>query len=225
MSPDDPARDGVLLLHGIARSPAAMRPLERTLASAGYATLNLGYPARRCDLAGCAEAIAPAFTAFAARVKRIHIVTHSMGGLVARVLLTRCRPDNLGRVVMLGPPSQGSEVADALHRLSLYRRFFGPAGAELVTRRESALEARLGRVDYPLGIIAGHRSLYLLASRLWLRGPNDGRVTVARTRLDGMADHIVLPVAHPTMMRAARVRTETLRFLTEGRFSADNTDA
>lgn len=225
MRPGHPARDGVLLLHGIARSPAAMRPLERILGQAGYATLNLAYPARRRDLAGCAEAIAPAFVAFTGGVVRIHLVTHSMGGLVARVLLARHRPDNLGRVVMLGPPSEGSEIADALHRLSLYRRFFGPAGAELVTRRDAALEARLGFVDYPLGIIAGNRSVYPLASRLWLRGPDDGRVTVARTRVEGMTDHRVLPVAHPTMMRAVRVQAQTLRFLAEGRFSGGNAEA
>ncbi|WP_244535429.1 alpha/beta hydrolase [Methylorubrum salsuginis] len=202
-----------------------MRPMERRLAAAGYRTLNLGYPARKADLAGCTEAIAPAVAAFASDCARLHVVTHSMGGLVARVLLGRHRPKNLGRVVMLGPPNQGSEVADALRRLTLYRRIFGPAGLELVTRRDAALEARLGVVDYPLGIIAGSRSFYLLASRLWLRGPNDGRVTVARTRLDGMADHRVLPVAHPTMMRAPRVQAETLRFLAEGRFGAGCTDA
>ena len=219
MSPAEPAREGVLLLHGIARRPASMRPMERRLATAGYRTLNLGYPARTADLAGCAAAIAPAIAAFAAECDRLHVVTHSMGGLVARVLLARHRPKSLGRVVMLGPPSQGSEVADALHRLWLHRRVFGPAGAELVTRRDAALETRLGAVDYPLGIIAGSRSLDPLASRLWLRGPNDGRVTVARTRLDGMDDHCVLPVAHPTMMRAVHVQSETLRFLAEGRFS------
>lgn len=218
------SREGVLLLHGIARRPASMRPMERCLASAGYRTLNLGYPARQADLSGCAEAIAPAVAAFASDCARLHVVTHSMGGLVARVLLSRRRPENLGRVVMLGPPNQGSEVADALHHLTVYRRVFGPAGLELVTRPDAALEACLGPVDYPLGIIAGIRSLYPLASRLWLRGPNDGRVTVARTRLDGMADHHVLPVAHPTMMRAPRVQAETLRFLAQGRFGDGNTD-
>jgi hypothetical protein len=118
---------------------------------------------------------------------------------------------------MLGPPNGGSEVADALHRLAPYRRFFGPAGAELVTLRGAAQERLFGPVDYPPGVIAGSRSLYPLASLL-LPGPNDGRVTVARTRLDGMADHIVLPAAHPTMMWNRRVLSETLHFLPWGRF-------
>lgn len=208
---------GVLLLHGIARRATSLRPLERRLRAAGYTTLNLDYPARRLGLAEIACTLAPTVSAFGAGVARLHIVTHSMGGLVARVLLTGHRPENLGRVVMLGPPNEGSEVADALHRLALYRRVFGPAGAELVTARDEAGRRLFGPIDYPLGIIAGSRSLYPLASLL-LPGPNDGRVTVARTRLAGMADHIVLPVAHPTMMWSRRLQDETLHFLRVGRF-------
>ena len=215
-------RDGVLLLHGIARRAASLHPMERRLVEAGYATLNLDYPARRLDLSGIVEGIAPTVAAFGGRVGRLHVVTHSMGGLVARALIARHRPANLGRVVMLGPPNGGSEVADALHRLAAYRCFFGPAGAELVTGRSPALTALLGSVDFPLGVIAGDRTLDPLASRFWLRGPNDGRVTVARTRVEGMADHRVLPTTHPLMMRDRRVQAETLHFLTEGRFSGAN---
>lgn len=209
--------EGVLLLHGIARTSGSLRMLERRLRAEGYAVLNLDYPARRLGLAAIACGLAPAVADFGATVPRLHIVTHSMGGLVARVLLTRHRPDHLGRVVMLGPPNEGSEVADALHRFALYRRVFGPAGAELVTARDAACRRLFGPVDYPLGIVAGCRSLYPLASLL-LPGPDDGRVTVARTRIVGMADHIVLPVAHPTMVWSRRVHDEILRFLREGRF-------
>ncbi|MEH3117676.1 MAG: alpha/beta fold hydrolase [Methylorubrum populi] len=212
--------EGVLLLHGIARRAASLRPLERRLAAAGYATLNRDYPGRRLGLAAIAESLAPEVAAFGADVKRLHIVTHSMGGLVARVLLTRHRPAHLGRVVMLGPPNGGSEIADALHRFALYRRFFGPAGTELVTVWSPVQAALFGPVDYPLGIIAGSRSLYPLASLL-LPGPNDGRVTVARTRLEGMTDHVALPVAHPTMMWNRRVIGLTLHFLHAGRFHRD----
>lgn len=213
--------EGVLLLHGIARQAASLRPLERRLAAAGYATLNLDYPARRLGLADIAALIAPRVAAFGGETARLHIVTHSMGGLVARALLTRHRPAHLGRVVMLGPPNGGSEIADALHRFALYRRVFGPAGAELVTRRDPAPSSLFGPVDYPLGVIAGRRSLYPLASLLLLPGPNDGRVAVARTRLEGMADHVVLPVAHPTMMWNRQVIAQTLHFLSEGRFRHD----
>ncbi|GJE26674.1 esterase/lipase family protein [Methylobacterium organophilum] len=216
-----PAREGVVLLHGIARRAASMAPMARRLRAAGYATLNLGYPARHAALEDLVEAVAPQVAAFAAPLDRLHFVTHSMGGLLARALITRHRPPRLGRVVMLGPPNGGSEVADALHRLALYRRVFGPAGAQLTTRRSAALERLLGPVDYPLGVIAGDRSSDPVASRLFLEGPNDGRVTVARTRLAGMADHLTLHTTHATMMWNRRVMAETLQFLCEGRFTSE----
>ncbi len=206
--------EGVLLLHGIARRAASMRRMERAFRDAGYATLNLGYPARKAAIARLAAGLALETAGFAGSVSRLHIVTHSMGGLVARALIARHRPGNLGRVVMLGPPNGGSEVADWLHRLRLYRRVFGPAGTELVT----APPPDPGPVDYPLGVIAGDRSLYPLASWLMLPGPNDGRVTVERTRLPGMADHITLHTTHATMMWNRDAIAEALHFVREGRF-------
>jgi pimeloyl-ACP methyl ester carboxylesterase len=210
--------DGVVLLHGTARRASSMRGLERAFAAAGYATLNIDYPARKAALGTIAGLIRPEIEAFSIRVGQLHLVTHSMGGLVARALITRHRPANLGRVVMLAPPNQGSEVADALHRLWLFRRFFGPSGAQLVTRRSDALSRLLGPVDYPLGVIAADRSLYPLESLLLLPRPNDGRVTVARTRLPGMSGHVTLHTTHATMMWNRRVIAQALRFVRDGRF-------
>ena len=217
--------EGVLLLHGIARRAASLAPLERAFARAGYATLNLDYPARTAPLAALVAGIAPEVAAFAARVARIHVATHSMGGLLARGLLTVRRPANLGRVVMLGPPNGGSEVADALSRLGAYRRFFGPAGAQLVTRPDAATRTLLGTVDYPLGVIAGDRSIYPIASWLLLPGPNDGRVTVAATRLPGMADHVTIHATHALMMRHPRAIREAVSFVRTGAFEGGRVQA
>jgi pimeloyl-ACP methyl ester carboxylesterase len=207
------------LLHGISRTALSMRPLERGLSRAGYATLNLTYPSRRRSLADLADGLAPRIRSFAAGLDGpFHIVTHSMGGLVARVLLARHRPQRLGRVVMLAPPNAGSEIADLLHRNPLYRGWFGPAGAQLVARRDEALSALLGGVDFELGVIAGTRSLYPLASRLLPR-PNDGRVSVAATRVEGMADHLALPVSHPLIVRDGEAIRQTLAFIRDGRFT------
>ncbi len=209
----------VLLLHGIARSPAALARLERTLQAQGALTLNLGLPTRRLPLEALARETHRALAGFVADGAPLHIVTHSMGGLVARAALTQHRPAGLGRVVMLGPPNAGSEVADLLARTWPYRRFFGPAGAQLVTCQDGALRRLLGTVDYPLGVIAGSRSIYPLASCLALPGPNDGRVTVAATRTAGMADHLVVPVAHPFLPGDPEVIRQVLHFLRQGRFS------
>lgn len=215
----DPAPEGVLLLHGLARRAASLARMEHALRAGGFATLNLDYPSRKAGLGELAGIIGPPAAAFAARTRTLHVVTHSMGGLLARAWLNGGRPANLGRVVMLGPPNGGSEVADRLHALRAYRRIFGPAGAQLTTRPDESLRGLLGPVDYPLGIIAGDRTLYPLESWLMLPGPDDGRVTVARTRVAGMADHITLHTSHGLMMRNPAVIGETLRFLRTGGFS------
>ena len=141
-----------------------------------------------------------------------------MGGLLARVYLARYRPVRLGRVVMLGTPNGGSEIADRLGNLIAYRAFFGPAGRQLGTVRDAALDAMLPPVDYPVGIIAGNRSIYPLASAMLPR-PNDGRVSVENTKLDGMADHIVIGASHPGLPRNRLAIEQTITFLRDGRFS------
>lgn len=210
--------DGVVLLHGILRRAASMKLLEEALAAEGCRVLNLDYPSRHQGLSEIVAGLQAPIEAFAAELGgNLHFVTHSMGGLVARACLTRFRPERLGRVVMLAPPNEGSEIADLLQRNWFYRSAFGPAGGELATRRSEELCGLLGAVDYPLGVIAGDRSLYIFAS-LVLPGPNDGRVSVERTRVAGMSDHIVLHTSHPLIMRDPEALAQTIHFLRNGRF-------
>ena len=216
----------MLLLHGILRRAGSMAELERALRSAGHAVLNLDYPSRRKPLDALADDVAAAVEPFLRDGgEPLHVVAYSLGGLLSRAWLTRHRPPALGRVVMLGTPNGGSEIADLFHRHALSRRAFdwvyGPAGAQLVTRHDDRLRALLGPVDYALGVIAGNRALDPVAARLVLPRPNDGRVSVASTRVDGMADHLVLPVSHALMMRDPGVIRQTLHFLRHGRFERD----
>ncbi|MEW6640911.1 MAG: alpha/beta fold hydrolase [Pseudomonadota bacterium] len=214
-----PGRAGVVLLHGIARTERSLRRMEQAVAAAGFATLNLNYPSRRAALATLADGLHPSITAFAAEVRGpLHFVAHSMGGLVTRVYLARHRPSRLGRVVMLGTPNGGSEVADLLRDTAFYRAAFGPAGQQLVTRRDAATKALLPPPDYPVGVIAGNRSLYPLAS-LVLPKPHDGRVSVRNTRIEGMHDHIVVATSHPQLAHHPAAIRQTLAFLQYGRFS------
>ena len=120
---------------------------------------------------------------------------------------------------MLGTPNGGSEIADVLKDWLLYRMYFGPAGQQLVTARDVVTEALLPAVDYPVGIIAGNRSLDPIASRFMLPGADDGRVTVERTKLDGMADHVVIPASHAFMMKNRTAIAQTIAFLQDGRFA------
>jgi pimeloyl-ACP methyl ester carboxylesterase len=211
-------RDGVVLLHGISRTALSFRKMQLALERAGFITLNLDYLSRSKALEALAEDIHPAIQRFADSIDTsVHFVGHSMGGLLARVYIARHRPKRLGRVVMLGTPNGGSEITDRLKHISAYRAFFGPAGQQLGTQRDSAIAALFPPVDYPVGIIAGDRSIDPIASK-FLPKPHDGRVSVANTRLDGMADHVVIATAHPWLMRNSVAIEQTIAFLRDGRF-------
>ena len=213
------SQDGVVLLHGISRTSRSFRKMQAAIEGCGFATLNLGYASRRKALEQLAEDIHPAIEGFAAGIEgSIHFVGHSMGGLLARAYLARYRPKRLGRVVMLGTPNSGSEIADRLKNVRAYRAWFGPAGQQLITRRDAALDAILPPVDYPVGIIAGNRSVYPISSA-FLPKPHDGRVSVENTRLDGMMDHVVIAVSHPSLVRNRLALQQTIAFLRDGRFT------
>jgi len=197
------SRGGVVMLHGIARSARSFRKMQAALEAAGFATLNLDYRSRARSLEALVDDIHPAISAFAVGIDGpLHFVEHSMGGLLTRAYIARHPPRRLGRVLMLGPPNNGSEIADRFRHLAVYRAWFGPAGQQLATTPDAATRRLLPQPNYELGVIAGDRSVYPIAS-LFLPSPNDGRVSVESTRLDGMADHIVIATAHPLLVRNA----------------------
>lgn len=207
----------VILLHGLGRTRRSMEWLAGQIAKAGYAVLNLGYPSTRLSITDAAGHVQSMLAArLTAPPGLIHFVTHSLGGIVVRALLQQHRPGNLGRVVMLGPPNQGSEVTDRLASLPWYRWATGPAGQELGTRPTSTPNT-LGPVDYEVGVIAGRASLNPVFSA-WLGGPNDGKVAVKRTAVPGLTDLLVVPRSHTFLMRSRAVAEQVLHFLAHGRF-------
>ncbi|MDI1264631.1 MAG: alpha/beta fold hydrolase [bacterium] len=218
-APSNATEDGVVLLHGISRTALSFRKMQLALERAGFTTLNLDYPSRRKPLEALAEDLHPAIQGFADHIDSpVHFVGHSMGGLLARVYIERHRPRRLGRVVMLGTPNGGSEIVDRLKHFGAYRAFFGPAGQQLGTQRDDAINALLPPPDYPVGIVAGNRSIDPLAGAM-LPKPHDGRVSVANTKLEGMADHVVVRTAHPWLVRNGEAIAHTITFLQDGKFN------
>ena len=220
LAPPPARRDGVILLHGIGRTRRWMKTLEAALQQAGYATLNLGYASRKKPLDLLAGDIDGPIRQFAEGTEgALHFVGHSMGGLLARIYIAKYRPARLGRVVMLGTPNGGSEIADRLRDVALYRAYYGPAGQQLTTRLDAALK-RLPALDYAVGVIAGDRSIRPIASLFGVAKPNATMVSVASSRLDGMTDHVVVNAVHAGLVHHVGAIAETIAFLRDGRFAA-----
>ncbi len=212
--------DTVVLLHGLGRSPLAMARLAHDLRDDGYNVRNLAYPSQNADIRTLADAtLAPVF-AEAATSERIHIVTHSLGGILVRQYLhDHGTPESLGRVVMLAPPNAGSELVDHLRTWSLYRRLNGPAGLQLGTD-DASVPRTLGTPPpgVEIGIIAGNVSLNPFFSAL-ITGADDGKVSVDRTHLADESAHVTLPFSHTWLMWRRPVLAEVRAFLRTGRFT------
>lgn len=216
-SPADSAPT-VVLLHGLARTPASMSRMAAVLEAEGWRVCNLGYPSRRYPVEVLArEHVAPAVAqCVGASEGPVHFVTHSLGGIIVRQLAASGAVPRMGRVVMLSPPNHGSEVVDRLGRWGLFKFINGPAGGELGTSAD-ALPQRIGEAAFEVGILTGDRSINWLLSGM-IAGPDDGKVSVASARLAGMKDFAVLHATHPFIMRNREAIRHTVHFLRHGVF-------
>lgn len=216
-----PAPEGaepVVVVHGLGRIPASMSILETRLEVAGFRVISFGYPSTSEPIEDHVERLdAEVARCCEAQRESVHFVTHSMGGVLVRSFLARASSDYRGRVVMLSPPNQGSELIDAFADSPMLRMFLGPSAVALATD-STGVASQLGSVHFSLGIITGNRSLNALSSWL-IPGPDDGKVSVDRARVDGAADFLVLPATHTFIMNREDVATETIHFLRNGRFT------
>ena len=207
----------VIVVHGLGRTPASMAILVSRLENAGFRVVNFGYPSRSEPIEALVERLeSEVGQCCSSEAETVHFVTHSMGGVLVRSYLSQRPGAHQGRVVMLSPPSQGSEIIDAFSDSDLLRSILGPA-ALLLGTDSAGIANQLEPVRFSLGVITGTRSLDPIGSWL-IPGPDDGKVGVDRAAVEGAADFIALPATHTFIMNRSDVAEEVVHFLRNGRF-------
>lgn len=213
-----PDAETVVLVHGLGRTRVSMTLLGSRIGAAGYRVVNIGYPSTREPMERVVELLKADLDECCGELETLHFVTHSMGGIVVRRFLAKYSPEHQGRVVMLSPPSQGSEIVDTFGDSPLRRLLLGPSGSRLGTDSLS-IPNRLGPAEFELGIIAGNRTLNPITSWL-IPGPDDGKVAVDRARVEG-AEFLVVPYSHTFIMNRQEVADEVVSFLRSGKFTRE----
>ena len=219
-APDDAP---VIVAHGLGRTTASMAILANRLEEAGFRVVRFGYPSRTEPIEALVDRLRDAVAQCCGDdPRRVHFVTHSMGGVLVRGYLSERPEPHEGRVVMLSPPNQGSEIVDAFADSPLLRSFLGPAGSRLGTAPDG-IAGQFGPIRFSLGIITGNLSLNPIGSWL-IPGPDDGTVGVDRAKVEGASAFLVLPATHTFIMNRRDVAEEVAHFLRHGRFRRENPD-
>ncbi len=214
------ASECVVLLHGLGRTHHSMDKIEDTLLEQGYTVWSESYLSRELPVEWLATQTLNKGLDYCVQQQaaHVHLVSHSLGGLLIRVYLQDNSIGNLGRIVMLAPPNHGSEVADVLKENSLYEWAMGPAGQVLGTGPDG-IANQLGPIVGEIGIIAGNTTSDPWFSPI-IPGADDGKVSVESARLDEMTDFLVVEAGHTFIMRDNQVIDQILNFLRDGKFKA-----
>jgi len=202
----------VLLLHGLWMNRGAMLYLARSLAARGFRTQSVGYLSAMRDFDDNAARVRRAIANAAGSA--VHVVGHSLGGMVCLRALERLDKPRVRRLVLLGAPIRGSAGG---------RQFAQSRWGAPLLGRTRALWLATPRLDLPSGVetgaLAGTWRFGLGRLLVKLPPPNDGVVTVAETKHPRLADHLVLPVAHSQMLISPLVARQVAAFLETGRFA------
>jgi triacylglycerol lipase len=212
-------KECVVLVHGLWRSGFAMRSIASDLEEHGYQTVSVDYPSTQEKIPELVQGylIKSYQKCGQTGAQKIHLVSHSMGGILIRQFLQSHTLPTGSKVVMLSPPNQGSELSEKFGDTWWYQWAVGPAGVSLSTKQEGII-SKLGEIDAPVGIIAAYRDWSLWPSA-WLPQPNDGMVSVESMKLAEMDDFILVNSGHAMMRFNDEVQRQIRQFLVLGNFA------
>ena len=204
-------RQNVLFVHGLWMNGLETWWLRHRVASHGFGTHSVSYPTMHATAEQVARQLA---TEIAGLEPPVHLVGHSLGGLMLLKLFELIPDQPPGRIVLLGSPVSGSRAARSVAGWAVGPSLLGQIALTEIVERTP----RQWTLPRELGVIAGSTSAGLGRLVSDLPEPNDGTVTVEETRIEGMTDHIVLPVTHTGMLASASVAEHVVQFLNTGRF-------
>lgn len=211
--------EGVLLVHGITRSSKSMAAYRPPLEKAGFQVFPFDYPSTRVDLDTAADYLHQVIESLDG-IERLHIVAHSMGGVVTRTYRAKHQDERLNRLVLVGSPQKGAELADLMRGKAnlVFKSIFGPAGQQLVTDSDGFLK-KLPLPDLEFAVIAGGHPPN--GFNPLIPGDDDGIVGLESTRLPGAADFLFVESTHLGLNHNATALAATVQFLKTGKFRAD----
>jgi pimeloyl-ACP methyl ester carboxylesterase len=207
----------VILIHGIIRSSKSFNKLAKELRQDGYTVIGFDYPSTQVEIAQSADYLHQTLESLEG-VEKISFVVHSMGGLLVRCYLKDHQDERIERMVMMGVPNHGANMADLLGNNLLFKMIFGPAGKQLGIN--GGFIDSLPTPEFEFGILAGARGKEKGFNFL-IPGDDDGTVSVESTCLAGACDFATVPALHSFMMNHADAIAYTRHFLKTGQFRKD----
>jgi pimeloyl-ACP methyl ester carboxylesterase len=214
----------VILLHGLCRTWHSMKPLAGHLESQGYTVIQFRYASSRQQVGEHARYLKRVIGELPPDVTEINFVGHSLGNIVVRHYVSDCKKSKvldldsrINRMVMIGPPNQGSRMARLLKNSASFKLIAGASGAELSLGWDE-LSKNLATPEFEFGIIAGNYGDPNGLNNFLLHGENDFTVSKWETMLPGADDFLAKPLFHSTMMHQTKVLEATTLFLEKGYF-------
>ena len=204
----------VICMHGLWRSKWAMEPLAKQCLSSGFSCINLPYPSFRNTLEQMVERLELLIQKEAVNHSKVHLLTHSLGGVIARRYLDTSAHEKCSRVLMIAPPLQGSMIVDWLGQSALHR-VLGPAG-EFLSTAQMAGESSMISQAVESAVIMGNRVKIPMLHRL-IDGENDGIVRVQAGKIEGLNDFMVVDADHTLITTHPEVLVSADRFLRTGK--------